>query len=156
VDLDQNSRFAGLAKQLKTVEVCDKDIDPVLAANMNELFRKGMEEEQYVNMVKDDGNPRPSNCEGLVTVKLNQLVMDIVSPVARSRDKKLQSIETSIVKSASILAKVVDKAAEVENTSQQSGCELGSFIDGCNDALALLGNFNRQVKKGFSEARVEK
>lgn len=145
VDLDPNSRFACLAKRFKTVEVCDKDIDPVLAANMNELFRKGMEEEQYENMVKDDVYPRPSNCEGLVTVKLNQLVWDIVSPAARSRDKKLQSIETSIVKSASILAKVVDKAAKVENKAQQSGCELGYFIDGCNDALALLGHANRQV-----------
>jgi len=127
------------------VEVCDNDIDPVLAANMNELFRKGMEEEQYVNMVKDDVNPRPSNCEGLVTVKLNQLVWDKVSPVARSRDKKLQYIETYIVKSESILAKGVDTAAKVENTSQQSRCELGSFFDGCNDALALLGHANRQV-----------
>ena len=72
-----------------------------------------MEEEQYNQLTKDEVNARPSNCHGLVVVKLNQLAWDIVSPVARSRDKKWQILETSIVKSASLLVKTVDKAAKI-------------------------------------------
>ncbi|XP_060596689.1 uncharacterized protein LOC132750691 [Ruditapes philippinarum] len=144
----EGSRFASLAKRFKSVEVCDSELDPVLASNINELFTNGMEEEQYSQMTRDDVNARPSNCENLVTVKLNQLVWDIVSPTARSRDKKLQTLETSVVKAAVILAKTVDKAAKLEKDlvgSWKEGCEMDSLIDGCNDSLALLGHANRQV-----------
>lgn len=54
------------------------------------------------------------NCGSLVTVKLNQLVWDIVSPVVRSRDKKMQTIETTVINAACILAKIVDRAAIME------------------------------------------
>ena len=144
---ESSSRFASLAKKFKSQETCDKDVDSVLGDNVNNLFRKGMEEEQYDSMVKDEVNPRPLNCEGLVTVKLNQLVWDIVSPAARSRDKKLQTIETTIVKSASIITKTVDKAAKMEKECKEKGgeCDIGHVIDKCNDALALLGHANKQI-----------
>jgi hypothetical protein len=67
-----SSRFARLSKRFKTTEVCGSDIDPFLADNVNHLFRLGMEEDQYSAMIKDEENPRPGNCDSLVTVKLNQ------------------------------------------------------------------------------------
>ena len=76
-----------MAKRFKTVELCDTDIELVLADNINELFLKSMDEDQYTEIIRDETHPRPENCEGLVTVKLNQLIWDIVSPTARSRDK---------------------------------------------------------------------
>ncbi|KAH3826702.1 hypothetical protein DPMN_128612 [Dreissena polymorpha] len=84
-----SSRFDSLSKKFRTVKTCDQDVDPVLANNVNELFRQGIEEEQYNQLTKDEDNARPSNCDGFFVVQLNQLVWDIVSPVARSRDKKL-------------------------------------------------------------------
>ncbi|KAH3695034.1 hypothetical protein DPMN_082482 [Dreissena polymorpha] len=138
-----SSRFDSLSKKFRTVETCDQDVDPVLANNVNELFRQGMEEGQYNQLTKDEINARPSNCDGLVVVNLNLLVWDIVSPVARSRDKKLQTLETSIVKSASVLVKTVDKAAKMESQAKQSGSDIGPLIDGCYDALALRGHANR-------------
>ena len=134
-----DSRFASMAKRFKTVELCDKDIEPVLADNINELFLKGMDEDQYTEIIRDETLPRPANCEGLVTVKLNQLIWDIVSPTARSRDKELQNIETSCVKSACILAKTVDKLARIDANA------LESPIEGINDAIALLGHTNKQI-----------
>lgn len=43
---ESDNRFASLAKRFK-IEVCDNGIDSVLASNINELFKQGMEEEQY-------------------------------------------------------------------------------------------------------------
>lgn len=143
--VQEASRFANLAKRFKSSEICSKDIDAVLAANVNELFRQGMEEEQYSTIVKDEVTPRPGNCDSLVTVKLNQLVWDIVSPVARSKDKKLQNVETSLVKAACIVTKTVDSAAEMEKEAKENGYDIGPIIDSCNDALALLGHANRQL-----------
>ena len=63
---------------------------------------------------------------------------DVVSPSARSKDKKLQTnFETSEVKSACILAKTVNKVAKMESYTD---CDVSSVIDRCNDALALLGH----------------
>ncbi|KAH3860276.1 hypothetical protein DPMN_023171 [Dreissena polymorpha] len=59
-----SSRFDSLSKKFQTVETCDQDVDPVLANNVNELSRQGMEEEQYNLLTKDEVNARPSNCEG--------------------------------------------------------------------------------------------
>ena len=139
---ESSGRFSGLAKRFRSIEHYDKSVDADLAANINELFKIGMEEEQYTNMVKDETTPHSSNCESLVTVKLNGLVWNIVSPSARSWDKKLQILETTIVKSARILANTVDKAAKMQKETAMAwkeGCELNSLIDDFNDSLALLG-----------------
>jgi hypothetical protein len=43
------------------------------------------------------------------------------------------------------LVKTVDKAAKVETEVKLAGCDIGSVIDGCNDALTFLGHANRQI-----------
>jgi hypothetical protein len=47
--VEDSSRFASLAKKFKGQEITDKEIDPV-----PDLFRKGMEEEQFNTILKDD------------------------------------------------------------------------------------------------------
>jgi hypothetical protein len=44
------------------------------------------------------------NCEALVVVQTNRIIWDTLSPVARKPDKKMQAIESSVVKSAIKLA----------------------------------------------------
>ncbi|MES9884347.1 MAG: hypothetical protein ABW185_26165 [Sedimenticola sp.] len=139
----ENSRFSKLSKRFRSVEVCDDDIDSVLAETVTGLFRKGMDDDQYMELVKDETTPRPNNCEGLTVVKTNQLVWDIMSPGARTNDRKLQTIESSVIKSATILAKMVNKVATIEKESADT--DLGFVIDEGNDALALLGHANRQI-----------
>ncbi|KAH3735487.1 hypothetical protein DPMN_042020 [Dreissena polymorpha] len=68
------SRFSSLASKFKMADICGEDVDPVLAAGINELYSKGMEEELYEKMVKDENCPRPGKCEGLCTAKMNKLV----------------------------------------------------------------------------------
>lgn len=146
VTVDDNSRFSSLAKRFKPQESLSADIDSTLANTVTEIFRNGMEDDQYQNMLKSEALARPSNCDGLTVVKCNQLVWDLISPSARTTDKKLQNVETSVVKSATILAKLVDKFAKVEKKLSDSCNEDCSYvIDNINDAMALLGHANRQI-----------
>lgn len=59
------------------------------------------------SLCNDEVTPCPSNCDTSVVVKKNSLIWDSLSAVARSNDKKMQNIETSVVKSATKIAKVV-------------------------------------------------
>ena len=52
-------RFASVAKRFKTQEHCDFEIDPVLALNITDLFHKGIDEEMYTDLIKDENNGRP-------------------------------------------------------------------------------------------------
>ncbi len=69
---------------------------------MTEFFVNGIDEDRYTELVKDEVTPRPANCEGLVTVKTNQLIWDALGSTAKTNDRKLQTIETAVVKAATI------------------------------------------------------
>lgn len=47
-------------------------IDETLVSNITDLFRNGMNEEQYSDLIKDKNNARPENCN-LKVVKTNNL-----------------------------------------------------------------------------------
>ena len=138
---DSNPRFASMAKRFKTQEHCDDEIDETLAQNITDLFRNGIDDDHYSELIKDEINGRPANCEGLVTVKTNQLVWDAVSPSARTNDLKLQKLETSVIKAATVLSKVVNSMAAIE----KEHVKFGEMIDNCNMSLALLGHSNKQI-----------
>ena len=84
-------RFSGLAKRFKSVENCGNATDESLATNLTDLFRKGMDEGQYEQLVKDEATLRPSNCAGLQTVKMNRPIWDIISRNTQTVDSKLQT-----------------------------------------------------------------
>ena len=135
------SRFDSMAKKFHAVEHVDKDVDSTLALNVNELFHKGIDANRYEELVKDENSTRPENCEGLTVVKTNRLIWDAVSHNARLNDKKLQNIELSVVKAATILTKTVNNTATLKKDCQ----EFSPLIDSCNNVLALFGHSNRQI-----------
>lgn len=138
---ESSSRFASMSKKFKSHEICGDNIDSALAESVTEFFVNGIDEERYVELVKDEKTPRPSNCDGLVTVKTNQLIWDALGSNARTNDKKLQNIETAIVKAATILVKTVNKMATFEEKDEK----IGECIDECSDVMALLGHANKQI-----------
>lgn len=140
VDIATGSRFESMSKRFKNEEKCDVKVDETLAQNINELFLNGVQEDKYAELTNEN-NSRPENCAGLSVVKLNKLVWDAVSPAARTMDKKLQNIETSVIKAATMLVKVVNNMAILENDCPK----YGEMIDNCNDVLALMGHSNRQI-----------
>lgn len=74
------SRFSNMSKRFKSREICDVKIDETLASNITDLFRNGMNEEQNSDLIKDENNARPDNCEGLEVVKTNQNLCGIFYP----------------------------------------------------------------------------
>jgi len=61
-----------------------------------------------------------------------------LSPNACTTDKKLQDIETSVVKSAIVLTKMVDQVAKLEQKLKENGEYISFIVDNVNDSLALL------------------
>jgi len=94
--------------------------------------------------VKDETCPRPGNCEGLMVARMNKLVWDVMSPQSRSLDKKMQQIATSAVKAGVHLTKTMSMLVDVDKDSFNEDRKK-EILDGCNDALALMGHANYQV-----------
>ncbi|KAH3824007.1 hypothetical protein DPMN_125835 [Dreissena polymorpha] len=55
----ENSRFSNMTKKFKIVEFCDLNFGETLAVNSNELFKNGIDETRYEELVKDERNARP-------------------------------------------------------------------------------------------------
>lgn len=136
-DENNPSKFASISKRIKTRETLGDTIDETLAENVTDLFRNGMNEDQFDELTKDKSNPRPENCEGLATVKTNQLIWDIISPQTQSVERKMQIIQRAIVKASTVLVNTVNKMAATD--------ENNNAIDECNDALAIFGHAKRKV-----------
>ena len=96
-----------------------------------------MNDDQVGELTKDESTPRHENCEGLATVKTNQLIWDIISPQVQSVERKMQIIQRAIVKASTVLVNTVNTMAATDENS--------NAIDGCNDALSILGHTNRKV-----------
>ena len=136
-DENNTSKFASMSKRIKTRETLGDKIDETLAENVTDLFPNGMNDDQVGELTKDESNPRPENCEGLATVKTNQLIWDIISPQAQSVERKMQIIQRAIVKASTVLVNTVNTMAATDDNN--------NAIDGCNDALSILGHTNRKV-----------
>ena len=93
----------------------DTPIDDALAENITDLFRWGMKEELYYKLIKDLETRRPANCEGLVTPETNQEIWELINHTARTKDEKLQYIETTVVKAATLIAKLVNSLTLARN-----------------------------------------
>ena len=113
------SRFATMSKRFKQKEITGDKIDETLASNINDLFRNGMDDAQYSEIIKNEVNPRPDNCDGLLVVKTNQLIWELISPFAQTCDKKMQAIEKSVVKAAVLLCKTVNNLAKTEKEKKK-------------------------------------
>jgi hypothetical protein len=50
-----------MSKKIKTRETLGDKIDETLAENVTDLFRNGMNEDQFGELTKDESNPRPEN-----------------------------------------------------------------------------------------------
>lgn len=134
------SIFQKFASKFSNDETTSQEVDPVFAMTINDMFRKGLSEDVFENMVKDENCARPKNCDGLAIVKMNKLIWDVISSKARNNDKKLQTVEKSIVKAGVKLTKSMSAMA---GKLQCDGDN--EVLDQLNDILAILGHANVQI-----------
>lgn len=48
-----------MSKRFKSREICNVKIDETLASNITDLFKNEINEEQYLDSIKDKNNARP-------------------------------------------------------------------------------------------------
>ena len=115
----------------------DTPIDDTLAENITDLFRWGMKEELYFKLIKDLETRRPANCEGLVTPETNQEIWELINHTARTKDEKLQYIETTVVKAATLIAKLVNSLQSARNEPLMGADGYGECSTGGGNAVDI-------------------
>ena len=76
--------------------------------------------------------------------RMNKLVWDVMSPQGRSLGKKMQQIATQAVKAGVHLTNTMSMLVDVDKDSFNEDRKK-EILDGCNDALALMGHANYKV-----------
>ena len=137
---EMSINFKTVIEKFTNKERCEKAVDQDLADMVNNLFRDAIPDDKYNELVKKYN--RPENCEGLSTVRVNQLVWDIIRPESRSLDVKFQAIQGSLLKGSAAITQLVTELAGLTK-EKNATVNVHKLLDLSTDALALLGNTNR-------------
>ncbi|CAC5372743.1 unnamed protein product [Mytilus coruscus] len=98
------SKFASMSKRIKARETLGAKIDETLADNVTELFRYDMNEDQFVQLTKDENTPRHETVKGLATGKNKPAYMGYnITTSTICRDKSANIIIGVAVSMASFL-----------------------------------------------------
>lgn len=92
----ETSQFRQLGVKYKVKEDCDKKVDDELALMINELFREGINDDYFNELLK--GIKRPENFTALIKTKVNQAMWSILSLETRNCDAKFQVIQSAVIK----------------------------------------------------------
>ena len=79
---------------------------------------------------------RPKNCEILLGTKVNPEILAKISPATRSRDLKLQKIQTTLLKGTTVLVEVTVESKD------QSKSLLNEAAKSLFDAIAMITHAN--------------
>ena len=153
--------LTSIAEKLQMQEKVDSDVDSQLSAMINKLmFRKEKPDEEKLkeklNLIL-----RPANCASLVTTKVDELIWQRLRPQTRSFDSRAQVAQTCIVKSVTLLTKMLDKALNLkdkipdiiqpttsknnDNPEEKLQGEIDSFIQEGMCALEIMSFANYEV-----------
>ncbi|XP_062612901.1 uncharacterized protein LOC134274650 [Saccostrea cucullata] len=133
----ETSRFRQLGVKYKVKEDCDENVDEELASMINELFREGLNEDYFNELLKSI--KRPENCTALIKTRVNQAMWSILNPETRNCDSKFQIIQSAVIKASVNLTKLANKLNEIDSEV------IDHLITLATDALALLGHTNKLI-----------
>ncbi|XP_061180713.1 uncharacterized protein LOC133189342 [Saccostrea echinata] len=136
----ETSRFKQLGVKYKVKEDCDENVDEELASMINELFREGLNDDYFNELLKSI--KRPENCTALIKTRVNQALWSILNPETRSCEAKFQIIQSAVIKASVSLTKLANKLNEMDSEVIEG---LQSLITLSTDALALLGHTNKLI-----------
>ena len=122
-----DSKFSLFFDKIKRGDKKGPAVDENLAELVNGLFRDGLSEEVFKDICKL--YDKPENCGHLTSVKVNQLVWDILAPGPQAMDVKLQTVQTCLAKAGITLTKLA------ENIQGQVGP-----VEEIMNALSFLGH----------------
>ena len=143
---DSDSFFKDSAEKFKVKEKVDKSVDQDLAEMVNSLFRQGIPEEKFSELIKSID--RPENCEALTKTRVNQLIWDLLSDFTKSEENRIQFRQNIIVKAACLVTKLLDRL----NSLKKDGMDIPQdLIEMGTGAVGLLGHCNKSINLGRRE-----
>ena len=103
-----------IAERMQMQEKVDPGIDAQLSEMINQLMFKKEKPDEDKFKEKLGLITRPDNCNSLVTTKVDELIWQRLRPQTRSFDSRAQVAQTCVVKSVTILAKMLDKTLNLK------------------------------------------
>ena len=136
---DDQSVFKSMNDKFKIKEKTDAPVDSELAELVNNLFRQGMPEDQFSELIKSIN--RPENCDSLTKTRVNQLIWNLLTEPTRAEENRLQYKQNMLIKAACLITKMLHELNVLRNEKEVDIPEdimcLGT------DALGLLGHCNK-------------
>lgn len=121
------SSFIGAARSFKLKENIDKKVNDELADMINVIFREGISDEKYQDLLKTV--LRPENCSSLTRTKVNQLIWNWLSPYTKSYDVSIQQHQNVIIKASINVVKMLDKLDKMKINKESSDSDIQECID---------------------------
>ena len=133
-----------LSKLYEAEGTVSDPINAKLASLVDKMVKTSLSEEKIKE--KHEKYNRPENCENLINTRVNPEIWTKVRSNTRSRDLKMQKLETSLLKSMIPIVKMSDKLLELKSTSTSaSQSDVSEFLQLSLDSLALMGHSINEV-----------
>ena len=136
-----NSSFIGAARSFKLKENVDKKVNDELADMINVIFREGISDEKYQDLLKTV--LRPENCSSRTRTKVNQLIWNWLRPYTKSYDVSIQQHQNAIIKASINVAKMLDKLDKMKINKESSDSDIQECIDLGLGSIELMAQYNR-------------
>ena len=133
-----------LSKLSESEGTVSDPINTKLASLVDKMVKTSLSEGKIKE--KHEKYNRPENCENLINTRVNPEIWSKVRSNTRSRDLKMQKLETSLLKSMIPIVNMSDKLLELKSNSKSaSESDVCEFLQLSLDSLALMGHSINEV-----------
>ena len=139
-----------LSKLYESEGMVSDPINAKLALLVDKMVKTSLSEEKIKE--KHEKYNRPENCENLINTRVNPEIWSKIRSNTRSRDLKMQKLETSLLKSMIPIVKMSDKLLELKsNFKSTSESDVPSFFNS-HLILSLLWDtlLMRSIQRGVN------
>ena len=141
---DEDEVLGELSKLYESEGTVSEPINAKLASLVDKMVKTSLSEEKTKE--KHEKYNRPQNCENLINTRVNPEIWSKIRSNTRSRDLRMQKLETSLIKSMIPIIKIVNKMLELKSNSKPaSETDVSAFLQLSLDSLALLGHSINEV-----------
>ncbi|XP_028518407.1 uncharacterized protein LOC114576281 [Exaiptasia diaphana] len=134
-ELKQKGVLDDILQEFELEEAFSAPVDTNLASIVNKLARSKMSDDKLKEKLNKYN--RPQNCEKLITPKVNSEIWAKISSSTRSRDVKLQKIQTMLMKATTVLVGLADKLVKNEKDN--------STVKSMFDSIAFISHANIEI-----------
>lgn len=135
-------------------ELDTEEGDPIsdnLAQFINKRFKEPLKEGKLKE--KLDTYKKPRNCTGLTVRQTNKEIWSILRGYNRKADMKLTSLQKTITKATTAIARAADVVTGVAKVTKERSEKLKPAVKGLTDAILFLGHAQQRLTTQRKEAQ---